>query len=103
LGTVPSPPLSFGAVEGLHADDLLNKSGHPHTLYDQACSRAMHGRKKLAAGSVNACDLRHINFDFLAEARGRVPRTFGFANPGTAKSAGEFQPTSTAILVNHDS
>jgi hypothetical protein len=100
---VPSPPLSFVAVEGLLADDLLNKSRHPHTPYDQTCSSAMHGRKKLAAGCVNACDLRHINFDVFAGARGRVPRTFGFANPGAAKSAGKFQPTLTAILVNHDS
>ena len=100
---VPSPRLSFVAVEGPLADDLVNKRRHPHTLCGQTRSGAMHGRKKLAAGIVNACDLRHIDFDFFAGARGRVPRTFGFANPGAAKSAGKFQPTSTAILVNHDS
>jgi hypothetical protein len=100
---VPAPPISFVAVGGLLADDLLNKSRHPHTLCAQTHSSATHGRKKFAAGTVNACDLPHVNFDFFAGARGQVPRAFGFANPGAAKSAGKFQPTLTAILMNHDS
>ena len=63
----------------------------------------MHCRQQLAAGTVNACDLPHVNFDFFAGARGRVPNTFGFANPGAAKFAGEFQSALSAILVKHDS
>jgi hypothetical protein len=63
----------------------------------------MHGRQKFAAGSVNAGDLPHVNFDFFAGARRRAPNTFGFANPGAAKSTCEFQPILRAILVKHDS
>jgi hypothetical protein len=102
-GKVLAAPFSLAAVERLLASDFLNKSRHPHTLRDQTCSGMMHGRQQLAAGTVNACDLPYVNFDFFAAARLRVPNTLGFTNPGAAKFAGEFQSTLAAILVKHDS
>jgi hypothetical protein len=103
VGKVISSPLSLGAVERLFPDNFLDKSRHPHTFRDQTCSGMMHRRQKLPAGTVNACDLPHVNFDVFAGARLRVPNTFGFANPGAAKFAGEFQSTLPAILVKRDS
>ena len=100
---VRSPSPSFVAIERPLADDFLNKSRHPYTLCDQTGSGAMHGRKKLTAGVVNGCNLPHVKFEFFPGAGRRAPDAFGFINPGSAKSAGEFQPTLAAILVKHDS
>ena len=100
---VRSPALSLVGIERLLTDDFLNKSRHPHTLCDQTCSGAMHNRKKVATGAVNGCNLPHVKFDFFVGACRRAPGAFGFINPGSAKSAGEFQPTLAAILVKHDS
>jgi hypothetical protein len=103
LGRVLSPPLPLGTVESLLAGNFLDESRHPYTLCDEACSRMMHGNEKLAASSVNTCDLSHVDLDFFARARLRAPNIFRFVNPGSAKSAGEFQATLAAILMYCDS
>src|SRR5260370_29283036 len=103
LGKVLSSLLSLGAVERLLPDNFLDKSGHPHTFCDQACSRMMHRRQKLATGTVNTCDRSNVDFDFLPGDFLRAPDTFGFANPGAAKRTGECQPRWPAILVKGES
>src|SRR5258708_20455017 len=87
LGKVLSSLLSLGAVERLLPDNFLDKSPHPHTFCDQACSGMMHRHQKLATGTVNTCntcDLSNVDFDFLAGDLRRAPDTLGFANPRTA-------------------
>jgi hypothetical protein len=103
LGKVLSSLLSLGAIERLLPDNFLDKSRHPHTFCDQACSGMMHRHQKLATGTVNTCDRSNVDFDFLAGDLRRAPDTFGFANPGTAKLTGEFQPRLPAILMKVDS
>ena len=103
MGKVISSLLSLGAVERLLPDNFLDKSRHPHTFCDQACSGKMHRRQKLATGTVNTCDRSNVDFDFLAGDLRRAPDTFGFANPGAAKLTGEFQPRLPAILMKVDS
>jgi hypothetical protein len=63
----------------------------------------MHGHQKLAASSVNTCNLSHVDFNLFARAGRREPHIFRFGNPGTAKFASELQATSAAILMNCDS
>src|SRR5258708_27215439 len=99
VGKVISSLLSLGAVERLLPDNFLDKSRHPHTFCDQACSGKMHRRQKLATGTVNTCDRSNVDFDFLAADLRQAPYTFGFANPGAANLTGEFKPSLLTPII----
>ncbi len=103
MGNVPFQPLSLGSGGGLLIGNFPNEGRHPHTLRDRPGSSVMHRGQKLAAGAVNGCDLRYIDFDFLARAQRRAPNIFRFADPRAGKSACELQAAWPAFLMKHDS
>jgi hypothetical protein len=64
FSSIASPDGTLRAP-GLISGYFLDQSDHLDALRDQTCSSLMHRRQKLAAGTVNSCDLSHVDFDLF--------------------------------------